>query len=938
MDEERFQQIQETLAAALERPAAERSAFLEERCGDDRELRSEVESLLAASDEADGYFSGLAGRAGLDEATADIEAETTSLVGQTISRFEVTGELGRGGMGTVYRAVDTRLQRQVALKLLPDEVADDEEAVARFQREARLLAALNHFNIAALYDLERADGRWCIVLELVEGDDLSDRLRAGPLPVDEALQVARQVAEALEAAHARGVVHRDLKPGNIKVTEDGTVKVLDFGIAKALDTRPGKQPDVTPSPTELLASTRAGRVLGTASYMSPEQARGKTVDPRSDIWAFGVVLFEMLAGQRPFEGDDPAQTLARIIEREPEWDALPDDTPAPVRALLERCLTRDPRQRLQAIGEARIVIDAHRAHAEGGRTSERRPRAPRDARRGPLPLLVAAAAVVVVAMLAWNLRPTPDNGGPAFREFLLAIPMDASTPRISPDGSMMYYLLDAHVWVRSFGQLEGRRLEGSAGALNTMWSPDSRFVLFRRDDQLWKIPVEGGNPQRICDVPPGVYYQAAWAPDDTIYFILPEGMYRVSAAGGTPVLVLARDGREEPPWRDPTALPDGTIVFAVTRESRFDAWDGRQRSVAFQDSGGQVRYPSYSSGGFLLYSKLDSGIWAVPFSSARAAATGEPFMVAADANVASVSNDGDLVYMREAPQIRQLVWVDRNGVVQERLSTPQTGMAEPALSPDGRRVAVSAVAGGRTDIWIHDLDSGSLAQLTLAVSERNQNPFWHPSGKRIGFNRAVGTENSLWMRSIDSGEERQVAEDGIYGAFTPGGEYLLVHNRVEETGADIWLLAGDGSESRPFLMTRQHEGRPRVSPDGRLLAHLGGPTGAPQVFVRTLPQGDSFWQVSTDTGNAPRWSSTGNEIYYWQDEELMAVAVDTSASVPRFGRPQALFDASPRRLVPQHYDVGADGRFLMLQSVPADGASLPRGAVYVENWAADPQR
>jgi Tol biopolymer transport system component len=551
---------------------------------------------------------------------------------------------------------------------------------------------------------------------------------------------------------------------------------------------------------------------------------------------------------------------------------------------------------------------------------------------------MVAAAIALAGWVGWNLRPNVGDASRGFREFLFAVPLGADTTRLSPDGTMMYYLLDSQVWIRSFGQFEFRRLEGSGGALNTMWSPDSRFVLFRRDDQLWKIPVEGGEAQRICDLPQGVYFQAAWSEDGMVHFIMPEGMYRVSAAGGTPELVLPRNSEAEPSWRDPTALPSGTVIFAVTEEGRFDAWDGRRRTRAFQDTGGQVRYPSYSRSGHLVYTKLESGIWAVPFSAERAEAEGAPFMVAAGANYASVSNGGDLMYLRRVPEIRQLVWVDRAGVVEDRVSTPQGDMTDPALSPGGHRVAVSAVVGGRTDIWIHDLDSVSFAQLTLSRGERNLNPFWHPSGRLIGFDRAVGTTNSLWIRSIDSGEERQIADNGIYGAFSPDGRYLLIHSRVEETGADIWLEPQDGGERRPFLMTPQHEGLPRISPDGMLLAHVGGPTGAPQVFVRTFPEGDNFWQISTDPGGSPRWSPTGNEIYYWQDHDLMAVTVDRGSGLPRFGRPQLLFDASPRRLVPEHYDVGGDGRFLMLQSTPSDPASAPRGVVYMENWAADPGR
>jgi len=926
MDPQRFELVQEILAMAMERPADERAAFIDVRCGDDVELRSEVESLLEASENAGDFFDSLAGRAGV---AGPPEGDTSkSLVGRTVSHFEITGELGRGGMGTVYRATDVRLGREVALKVMPEFLSRDSEQLARFQREARVLAKLNHPGIGAIYDLEEVDGRRVLVLEMVEGLTLRDRAKKSRLSLDEALMVARHIATALEAAHAAGIVHRDLKPANVMIRPDGEVKVLDFGIAKGLEKDKEDEDECSPSPSKIAAATRIGRIMGTVAYMSPEQARGRHVDHRSDVWSFGVVLFEMLAGRRPFSGEDTAQTLARILEGEPDWKSLPRRIPDRIRRLLERCLVKDPRQRLQAIGEARIGIDAHLADPT--------PEVPGTASR-PLSRWFVALTVGLAAVAGWMARPS--GGGPGEpRNMVLYMPDGAAGTRLSPDGTRLFYTFDGEGWLLAMDQPAPRRLPGTDGALNPFWTGDSESVVFRRDDKLWRAPVGGAGAQIICDLPPGVYTGGTWIEGDTILFAMPEGIFQVPAGGGTPELLLARDMEREASFREPHGIPGGGFLFAAAMDGRIESMRGGERDVLLQLEETMVRDPLYSAPGHLVFRRMDRGgeIWAVPFSLSAGATSGEPFLIEAVNAVPTVSRGGTLAYRRPPVELHQMGWIDESGRLEGSVSEPQLRLSWPAISPDGTRIAVSAVEGGRRNLWIHDIQSGSVIPFTLSADERHRYPFWSADGARVGF--SVSSTLSGWLAVKATGTDVDVAQEilapgGVGGTFSPDGRYLVYQRLFETTGADLLVRTLGGTDDQPFHVTRQHEGWPRLSPDGALVAHQGGRTGFPEIIVRPFPTGSGFWQVSTDTGRHARWSPDGSALYYWQGRNIMVVSVDRTGGSPRFGRPELFVEGASMDLVGESYDVAPDGRLLVVRRLRAGGSDVPSGMVLSENWA-----
>ena len=926
MDPERFELVQEILAAAMECPAEERAVFLATRCGDDAELKGEVESLLAAAEDAGDFFDSLAGRAGV-AGPAEGDA-TESLVGRTVSHFEITGELGRGGMGTVYRATDVRLGREVALKVMPEFLSRNPEQLARFQREARVLAKLNHPGIGAIYDLEEVDGRRVLVLEMVEGHTLRDQVKKSRLSLDEALLVARHIATALEAAHAEGIVHRDLKPANVMIRPDGEVKVVDFGIAKGLEKDTDQADESTPSPSKIAAATRIGRIMGTVSYMSPEQARGRHVDHRSDVWSFGVVLFEMLAGRRPFLGEDTAQTLARILEGEPDWKALPRRLPGRIRRLLERCLVKDPRQRLQAIGEARISIDTYLADPT--------PDVSQTVAR-PVSRWVVALTIVLAAVTGWVARPS-SGGSTEPRNMVLYMPDGAAGTRLSPDGTKLFYTVGGEGWLLAMDQPAPRRLPGSDGALNPFWARDSESVVFRRDDKLWRASVGGTGAQIICDLPTGVYTGGTWMEGATILFAMPEGIFHVPAVGGTPQLRLVRDMEREAPFREPHGLPGGGFLLATAFDGRIELLRGGERGVLLQLSETMVRDPVYSAPGHMVFRRMDRGgeIWAVPFSLSAGATTGDPFMIEGVNAVPTVSGAGTLAYRRTPVEPHQMVWIDESGRLDGSVSEPQLRLSWPAISPDGKRIVVSAVEGGRRNLWIHDLPSGSVIPFTLSAEERHRYPFWSPDEARIGFNSNTALAEGLVTKAtgteVDVPHEA-LAPGGVGGAFSPDGRSLLYHRLFETTGADLRIRTLDGADDRPFHVTRQHEGWARISLGGDLVAHQGGRTGFPEVIVRPFPTGDGLWQVSTDTGGHPRWSPDGTALYYWQGRDIMVVRVDRGDDSPRFSRPELFVAGAPMDLIGESYDVAPDGRLLVVRRLREGGSDQPSGMVLVENWA-----
>ena len=666
---------------------------------------------------------------------------------QRFGGYDVTALLGEGGMGQVWQATDTQLNRQVALKILPDAFAADPDRLARFKREAQILASLNHPNIAAIYGIEEAEGTRALVLELVEGPTLADRIAKGPIPLDEALPIAKQIAEALEAAHEAGVIHRDLKPANIKVRADGTVKVLDFGLAKALD--PNPEGDPSQSPTLTAAATQMGVIMGTAAYMSPEQARGKPVDRRADIWAFGVVLYEMLTGIRAFGGEDVSLTLSAVLQREPEWAALPTTMPPGLSAYLRRCLQKDPRQRVQAIGDVRLAL-AGAFETEGGAGHASAVTAPatewrRMAAVGLAALLLGGA---LVGVALWGLREAPNQ--PVVRSVLsgppnppvLVLPI-RSDVAISRDGRTVVYLTEGDgtqgrvLHVRDIGQLEGRPLQGPTGPFDPFVSPDGAWVGFMPNrGPLQRVSILGGTPETITPLSAPLR-GASWGADGNIVYSTTEGaLLRVAADGGEPeVLTTPRPGTGH---TFPALLPDGRgVLFTLSGDDSLDVGvldlrTGEHRTLI---RGG--RHGRYVAPGHVVYAAAGT-IRAVPFDLESLEVTGPPVslvdgvvMKGRSANFA-VSETGALVYVRgerpDATGARRLVWVDPDGE-EEELGLPAAAYRHPRLSPDGRRLAVIVIEGQQRALWVHDLASGGRLQLTRGGDATD--PLWTPDGGRL---------------------------------------------------------------------------------------------------------------------------------------------------------------------------------------------------------------
>jgi Tol biopolymer transport system component len=873
------------------------------------------------------------------------------MIGKTLAHYEVSEQIGAGGMGEVYRAHDTKLGRDVALKILPESFAADADRLSRFEREAKLLAGLNHSNIAAIYGIEESDAQRFLVLELVEGLDLSKRLAQGPLIVDDALAIGYQMAEALEAAHEQGVVHRDLKPANVVVSPDGTVKVLDFGLAKALESDANAS-ELSHSPTVLASSpTLQGVILGTAAYMSPEQARGKAVDRRADIWAFGVVLFEMLTARSLFSGETVSDTLASVIKSEPDWNALPDDTPRVIVRLIERCLDKNPRTRLRDIGEARVVIDkvlrgeikdddTARATADGGGSSARSP-------------IVWIAAIIVVAvaaaLAAWTFKPgTPE---PRLRKFGLAVHSEAGSspaePVISPDGSKIVYVLGGDLFVHELHELSPRKLDSHGGATMPFWSPDGEFIGYLSDGTLWKIPTSGGTSVRICD--PAASFTsgrgAAWTPDDRIIYAHGSSpIYEVSANGGDP-RVAVELAEDEADFHDPNLLPGGKgTLFVAHRKNdapdRLELLANGERTLIVHVEGVRLANPAYSSSGHIVYHRTgsNSGVWAVPFSLSKLEVTGEPFPVASDAALPSVSNDGTLVCLRGATgQQIDLVWIDRNGTVGDPVSEVKPSYFDPEFSPDGKRIAVCEWDGVEVDIWIHDIERKTRTRFTF-VEGPQLGPEWTPDGLRVLYYDS--RNDTIVSRMADGTGSPTAVGKGREPSISRDGNYLAYHLQGGATQEDLWYTSLDGSqEPKPFLNTRAREMRGRISPDGKYLAYTSDQSGDFDIYLTRFPSGEGKWQVSTNGGNRPRWGRDGDRLYYQESDcDLMEVSVQLEPAVA-LGTPQRIIDCSELGLnegFGREFAVFGNGeRFMWSKSAVADVERIDVGITVVENWATE---
>jgi Tol biopolymer transport system component len=900
--------------------------------------------------------------------------------GTRLGSYEVVSPLGAGGMGEVYRARDAKLGRDVALKILPDTFASDPERLARFEREAKTLASLNHPNIAHIYGFEEgpdvASGfsrTRALVMELVEGEDLSQRIARGPIPIDEALPIARQIAAALEAAHEQGIIHRDLKPANIKLRPDGTIKVLDFGLAKAVD--PAGAASSSGATITSPAMSMQGLIIGTAAYMSPEQTRGKAVDRRADIWAFGVVCYEMLTGRRAFEGEEISDVLAAVLRQDIDWNVLPANTPLPITRLLERCLDRDPKQRLRDIGEARVTIDRAISGAPAVAASAGKVDSPRPAWRRAMPAAAVVVASALTGLGVWALtRPAPVPPVPVQRHpLVLAGPATyvgetGGGLAVSPDGTLLVYPVQEGgkrlLHLRALEQLEAQLIPGTDGAYNPFFSPDGQWIGFftNPEGKLKKVAVRGGPALTLSEtgVPLG-----AWLADDTIVFTRQESggwsLMRVPAAGGSAVTLTTPDAaNREIRHGFPEPLPGGnailfsiaigSIIFDDARIAVLSLATGKYHTVIEQ--GYNARYVPT---GHLVY-MLNGNLMAVPFDATRLQTTGPPVPVAEGVRGRSstgeagfaVSRTGFLVYAPGATvsiALRGLVWVDRSGR-EEPLGAPARSYRTPRLSPDGTRVALE-IADLENDIWVWDLERKNLTRLTFDPKS-DHSPVWSSDGSRVFFaSLRAGTVANIYVQAADgTGQAERLqdaATDSIPQALSPDGKLLLYRENGLKTRLDISTLRLDDRTATPLIATPFAEQNPEISPDGRWIAYQSNESGTGEVYVRPFPDVDSGrWQVSAGGGSRPLWARSGRELFYvianpnGTGARMMAVPIQGGATF-KAGNPQELFEGryiATAAAAGRTFDVSADGnKFLMIRDT-SDALTAPSGPslVFVLNW------
>jgi serine/threonine-protein kinase len=909
-------------------------------------------------------------------------------IGQTISHYRVIEKLGAGGMGVVYRAEDTRLNRQVAIKILPDVFAGDPEFLARFEREARLLASLSHQNIAAIHGLEEADGKRYIVMELAEGETLAKRIRSSPLPVDEALAICRQIAEGMEAAHEKGIVHRDLKPSNVMVSAEGKVKILDFGLARALA---GEviAADLSQSPTITETMTGPGVLLGTAPYMSPEQARGKPLDTRTDIWSFGCVLYETLTGKQAFPGTTTTDVLAKILEREPEWSLLPGAVTENIRCLLRRCLQKDPHRRLRGIGDARIELEDTLAGrippVAAAQAASRRP------------ILIATLAGLLLGILGvdlWVWSRAESTVPPPIVRFSFDLPPDQPMKptwnaqlMFSPDGGILAYshsVGDAETtFLRRLGELDAKPLASAPGMSIPVFSPDGRYVLLMDSMQsaLKKAALSGGAP--VLFAPYDMAFRGDWALDNyyywTTHYFGP--IVRTPASGDKQEPVTELDlGRQERTHRHVQVLPGGkAIMFTVStggissfNDARIDLYtlDTKKRKTLVQ--GGFS--PRYSPSGHIVYAHGGS-LFAIPFDTKSLEVTGSPVKVVDGVFMSTnsgsahfdISRTGSLAYAAGKAEggERTMVWVDREGKASP-LPLPPRSYLFPRISPDGKQLAFE-IEGVNHDLYTYDPDRDVTTKLTTdGVSHA---PVWTPDGKHIAFRSwKAGTMTMWWMPSDRSGPEERLTMVGARQSavdFSPDGRYLTFTQMemggmgmeagemammgpggagMETGGTGIWILPmrGDRTPQR-FATSKFIQGSGRFSPDGKWVAYCSNEAGRNEVFVQPWPGPGPKIQISSEGGTDPIWSRNSRELFYRNRDKMMVVAVVTQPTF-RASKPQLLWEGryshgmssscGPPGTTEGNYDVTGDGRrFLMIKDLDEDAES--NRIVVVMNFAEE---
>jgi serine/threonine-protein kinase len=887
------------------------------------------------------------------------------MIGSTFGNYRVEEQIGRGGMGIVYRAVDSKLGRRVAIKVLPEGCAKDHELRARLEREARLLAALNNGHIASIHGIEEFAGACGLVLEYVPGDTLEKRISSNPLPMKEALKICIQIADALESAHAKGIIHRDLKPANVKITPEGTVKVLDFGLAKALQ----QEPAATDPEATTALETRANVVMGTAGYMSPEQAQSKPLDRRTDVWAFGCILYELLTGRRAFAGATSAEAMAAVLMREPEWKALPKDVPGRVRLLLRRCFEKDPDKRLRDMGDARLEMeDALSGAAEG----EAAPAA-----RGPVwPALAAGLLIGAALVSAWTWDRLRQAGPPQVVRFGFDVPQGQrilptwnSAIALSPDGKTVAYSLGSNgfptTFVRRLEDLEARPLSGARGAIPS-FSPDGRYLMLMNgmQAQLKKVPVSGGAPVTFASF--DMAFRGQWAPDS--YYYWTDGYFapivRTPDSGGKPEPVTQLDlKKQERAHRHAQMLPSGrAIVFTVAAggmetfdDARIDAYTAvSKRRKTLVQGGFSARY---SPSGHLVYAR-GGALYAVAFNASSLEVTGAPVKVldgvfmSANSGAAhfDISATGSLAYLAGKVEggERTLEWVDRQGNASP-LPLPPRSYLFPRVSPDGKSVAFE-VEGVNHDLYVYDPARDVTTKMT--TDGVSHSPVWTPDGKHLAFRSwKAGTMTMWWMPSDRSGPEERLTTVGARQsavAFSPDVRYMtFTQMDPERELMDIWVLSVAGDRKpQPFARSNFQEGSGRFSPDGKWVAYCSNESGRPEVFVQPWPGPGPKVQVSSEGGMDPVWSHDGTEIFYRNGDKMMAVSVSLPGGF-RPGKPVLLWEGhyslgmssscGPAGVSSGNYDVTSDGRrFLMVKDLDQDAGSTR--IVVVVNFAEELKR
>jgi len=880
------------------------------------------------------------------------------LPGTHLGSYEVVAQIGAGGMGEVYRAHDTKLARDVAIKVLPANFVNDPERLSRFQREARMLAALNHPNIATIFGLEQSGGATCLVMELVPGETLAERVKAGPLPIEETLKIAVQIAEALEAAHEKQIIHRDLKPANVKVTPEGKVKVLDFGLAKAFEGDAADQ-DMSNSPTLSRAATMQGVILGTAAYMSPEQAKGKAVTKATDIWAFGCVLYELLSGHKAFEGEDTTEILAAVVRAEPDWTRLPENTPQSIRLLLRRCMKKDRRQRFQDATDVRIEIEDTLSGASALASA---PAAPAPQSR-QLPLVwIAFSGALLLALAAvsfTHFRETPPQ--PRIARFQIALPEKTIGPifELSPDGRYLAFTASEagrrHLWIRPIDSLTAQIVPETEDATYSFWSPDSANIAFFVPGKLKRVALAGGPSQTICDAADG--RGGTWNSDGVIVYSPGPGsaIARVSAAGGVPATLTKLVSHDEL-HRYPKFLPDNKHFLYLVNEGKPET---NGVNIGSLDGGAPVRIlsdnssaayvsPESPGGNGLLLFRREGTLMGVSFDLRRLQITGEVFPIVEGVGTTgntqnaafSVSDNGMLAY--GSGVINQsgdeMVWMDRTG--KHLGNAGQAGrISGMALSPDEKAILFSLfnTAGDASDLWLLDVARGVPSRSTFRPGI-SADGIWSPDGKTIVFQ---SNNLSIYRKPANgTGKEELLLTGGINNRpmdWSRDGKFVVyMSTTAGASGFGLWLLPMEGDHKPvPYLQTSFNEGDAQFSPDGRWMAYTSNESGQPQVYVQAVPASGAKWQISPAGGGQPRWRRDGKELFFISaDQKLMAVAVNNGTAFEA-GAPQFLFGLDP--VFPSSggrfaYQPTADGkRFLVLQ-VAGGAAAPPINVVF--NWQA----